>query len=145
MKQPTPKCVICKNRFTPIRSSLEKSCQTESCRIEWALQVVKKQKEKQLSSEIKKKPINKVSNKLRIEHLKYSAQRIVFLGKKENQICPITKKQTTDIHHKKGREGSLLLDESYWIALSREGHKYVEEHPIWAKDNGYSLSRLSND
>jgi hypothetical protein len=90
-------------------------------------------------------PIPKVSKKRQIENAKYSVLRIEFLGKIENRICPITKQPTTDIHHKKGRIGSLLLDTRYWIALSREGHKFVEENPEWAKENGYSLNRLTNE
>lgn len=87
--------------------------------------------------------IPKVSEKRKIDNLKYSAQRIIFLGKKENKICPITGWPTTDIHHKKGRVGDLFLDEKYWVALSREGHQYVEDNPEWAKENGFSLDRLS--
>lgn len=90
-------------------------------------------------------PIPKVSKKRQIENAKYSVLRIEFLGKPENRICPITNQPTTDIHHKKGRIGSLLLDTRYWIALSREGHKFVEENPEWAKENGYSLNRLTNE
>lgn len=90
-------------------------------------------------------PIPKVSKKRQIENAKYSVLRIEFLGKPENQICPITKQPTTDIHHKKGRVGSLFLDTRYWVALSREGHKFVEENPEWAKENGYSLNRLTNE
>lgn len=90
-------------------------------------------------------PIPKKSKKRIIEDAKYSVLRIEFLGKKENKICPITGKPTTDIHHKKGRIGSLLLDTTFWVALSREGHKFVEENPIWAKENAYSLNRLSNE
>lgn len=98
---------------------------------------------KSINPENKKRySIPKVSEKRKIENLKYVSQRIVFLGKKENQICPITGKPTTDIHHKKGRVGNLFLDENYWVALSREGHKFVEENPEWAKENGYSLNRL---
>jgi len=41
------KCYICKNKFTPIRSSLEKTCQEIDCRTQWAMQVVEKQKQKQ--------------------------------------------------------------------------------------------------
>jgi len=89
------------------------------------------------------KPIPKVSDKRKIENAKYSVLRIEFLGKKENQICPITGWPTTDIHHKKGRIGDLFLDTRYWIALSREGHQHVEDNPQWAKENGYSLDRLS--
>lgn len=94
--------------------------------------------------ETKKYVIPNVSEKRKIENLKYSVLRTEFLGKKENQICPITKQPTTDVHHMKGRVGSLFLDTRYWIALSREGHKFVEENPEWAKENGYSLNRLSD-
>lgn len=85
-------------------------------------------------------------SKKRVSSLqKYNKLRIEFLSKPENKICPITKKPTTDIHHKKGRIGNLLTDMRYWVALSREGHIYVENNPIWAKENGYSLNRTSND
>lgn len=107
--------------------------------------------------EIKKsKPINKKSKKQKVLDAKYSVLRIEFLGKPENQICPITKLATTDVHHKMGRIGfadqwardndtPLLLDTRFWVSLSREGHKYVEENPVWAKENGYSLSRLEKN
>ena len=91
------------------------------------------------------KPIPKISQKKKIENLKYQVLRTEFLGKKENQVCPITGKKTTEIHHKKGRVGSLFLDIRYWLAVSREGHKKIEENPEWAKKEGYSLSRLSKE
>ena len=91
------------------------------------------------------KPIPKISKKKKIENLKYQVLRTEFLGKKENQVCPITGKKTTEIHHKKGRVGSLFLDVRYWLAVSREGHKKIEENPEWAKKEGYSLSRLSKE
>lgn len=94
------------------------------------------------SKQTKKYVIPKVSEKRKVENLKYSVLRIEFLGKKENQVCPITKQPTTDIHHKRGRVGSLFLDTKHWVALSREGHKFVEENPLWAKENGFSENRL---
>lgn len=90
----------------------------------------------------KLKPIPKVSKKRKIENAKYTVLRIEFLSKPENQICPITGKKTTEIHHKKGRIGALLLDTRYWLAVSREGHRMIEENPIWAKENNFSLDRL---
>jgi len=89
--------------------------------------------------------IKKVSKKRNLENILYNSERIKFLQLPENKICPITKEPTTDVHHKKGRIGSLLLDKKYWVAVSRSGHRFVEENPIWAKENGYSLNRLSND
>lgn len=136
-----PRCLNCREKFEP-RYFLQKFCDGFGCKIAEAEYY---QQAKITKTPNPKKPINKVSDKRKVENLKYLAQRIVFLGKKENQICPITKTPTTDVHHKKGRRGSLYLDETYWVALSREGHKFVEEHPEWAKENGYSLSRLSNE
>lgn len=114
-------------------NSLQK-CQCDECR---SKRVVKPNLK--LKSLYK---IPKVSEKRKVDNAKYLVLRIEFLGKPENQKCPITGKPTTDVHHSKGRIGSLLLDTRYWIALSREGHKQVEENPEWAKENGYSLNRL---
>jgi hypothetical protein len=86
--------------------------------------------------------IQKVSKKRQIELLRYNVLRIEFLNKKENQICPITGKQATTIHHKMGRIGDLFLNTEFWVALSMEGHEFVEKNPNWAKDNGFSLNRL---
>lgn len=97
---------------------------------------------------LKLKPIYKipsVSKKRKVENAQYSVLRIEFLSKPENQKCLITGWPTCDIHHKKGRVGSLFLDTKYWVALSREGHQFVEENPEWAKENGYSLDRLSSE
>jgi len=57
MKQPQPKCKICRNRFTPIRSSLEQVCQDDNCRTQWAMSVIEKRKEKQIKE--KKQSWNK--------------------------------------------------------------------------------------
>jgi len=89
------------------------------------------------------KPIKKFSATRLREKPIYDRTRKEFLDHPDNQFCPITGTSTTDIHHKKGRSGDLFLDSRYWVALSREGHKYVEENPDWAKENGYSLGRLS--
>ena len=103
-----------------------------------------------------RKPLPKVSKKRAIENAKYTVQKIQFMSKSENKICPVTYQPTTDIHHKMGRVGfadswarinniPMLLDERYWLAVSREGHRQIEENPEWAKEMGYSLSRLSNE
>ena len=102
------------------------------------------EKEKAKPPKIKAK-IKPVSDKRKKEDALYQLERVLFLRQPENQKCPITGKPTTDVHHMKGRIGDLLLNKKYWIALSREGHKYVEENPEWAKENGYSLNRLTND
>lgn len=92
-----------------------------------------------------------VSKKRQAENKIYTADRKIFLA--ENPICPITGENTTDIHHKKGRIGfaddwarenkiTLFLDKRFWLAVSRNGHRQIEENPIWAKEKGYSLNRI---
>lgn len=51
--------------------------------------------------------------------------------------------ESSEIHHRKGRIGDLLTDEKFFMAVCRSHHNYIENHPIEAKDQGYSLSRLS--
>lgn len=123
----------CENKFTPYKTT-DKYC-SGKCAM--------KCKKPDLKLKPVYKPIKKVSEKRKIENLKYAAQRIIFLGKPKNKICPVTGKETTEIHHKKGRTGSLFLDENYWLAVSREGHRLIEENPEWAKEKGYSIDRLS--
>ena len=91
------------------------------------------------------KPIARRAKRRMIQELQYNADRKVFLGKPENQICPIYGTQTTEVHHKKGRIEELLLDQRWWVALSSKGHKKVENNPEWAKEKGFSLSRLAKD
>jgi hypothetical protein len=87
----------------------------------------------------KPKAIPRVSAKRKLEDLKYMAQRIVFLGKKENQICPITKWSSTEIHHTYcGKDrAKYYLDESTWIAVSRDGHNWIHDNPKEAREKGF--------
>ena len=71
--------------------------------------------------------------------------------------CPVTNRPITmdsDIHHMKGRgkgyadiwakeKGiNITLDVLYWLPVHREGHQKIELNPNWAKEMGYSLTRL---
>ncbi len=51
--------------------------------------------------------------------------------------------RATQIHHKKGKIGDLLNDTEYFLAVCWLDHDHIERHPIWAKEKGYSLNRLS--
>lgn len=127
------KCKGCGKPFEPRYSTLEAFC-SKKC-------TYTHQKKESPLKRIKT-PIPKRSKKKIVQDLQYSVLRKEFLGKPENRFCPITGKPATDVHHMAGRLGDLYLDTRYWIALSREGHRRVEENPEWAKKNGYSLDRL---
>lgn len=123
-------------------NSLQK-CRCEKC----------EKKHKPHSKNLKQKtPIRKVSVKQDKLNKTYSKLKIEFLSLPENQICPITKQQTTDVHHKKGRKGfaddwarenniPLIIDIRFFLAVSREGHNKIENNPEWAYENGFSIRR----
>lgn len=71
----------------------------------------------------------------------------VKVWKEENPFCQVggldCTELTDDCHHMKGKIELLLLDERYWLPVCRNCHTYLERNPTWAKDNNFSLSRLS--
>lgn len=98
--------------------------------------------------------IPKKSEKRKKEEAIYLKKKPDFLSKPENKKCPVFPNlSTTDVHHKRGRIGyadewarlnniSLYLDERYWLAVSRQGHRKIEDNPEWAKSKGFSLNRI---
>lgn len=90
-----------------------------------------------------KAPIKKVSEKLGNERDEYSIRRKAFLEKPENRRCMVYHfRKATTIHHSRGR-GKYLLDESTWIPCSMEGHTRIELNPQWAREKGFTKSRLT--
>jgi hypothetical protein len=43
----------------------------------------------------------------------------------------------TEVHHRRGRAGSLLLDMRHWLAVSRIGHRWIHSHPTEARARGW--------
>jgi hypothetical protein len=105
-----------------------------------------------------KKPINKKSEKSRVAGLMYTRKRKAFMNKKENKICPVASyflKQeglspeeqldwsmnlkTTEVHHKAGRVGKLLLATEYWLAVSRKGHTFIHDNPEFSYQKGWLI------
>ncbi len=147
IKIKTGKCIDCPEN-APYRPLIAKRCQTHYRA--YRNQVNAEKKPKEIKA---RKPIPRVSKKRAVEDAKYTAAKIQYMSKVENRICPVTGQVTTDVHHKKGRVGfadqwarinniSLLLDTRFWLAVSRDGHRQIEENPSWAKEMGYSLNRL---
>jgi hypothetical protein len=95
-------------------------------------------------------PIAKVSQKQSKMLNQYAKIRQKFLL---NKWCAYHGKPClpTDIHHAMGRVGfaddkeiPLLIDIRYFVPVCREAHRWIEEHPREAKEQGYSESRLTN-
>ncbi len=93
----------------------------------------------------KKKPITKikkVSDRQREKDAIYFPLRDKFL--RQNTSCALFPLlRATEVHHKRGRVGKNYTDVTTFLAVSRLGHRFIEDNPEWAKENGYSESRLS--
>ena len=134
-KMKTCKASGCENKFIPTFSTIQPYCSSQCAYNEHN----RKQREK---PKVAPKPIRSISKKRSKENSKYLKDRIDFLNKPENKICPVTGESTTEIHHQKGRIGKLLLDQNFWLAVSRKGHQEIESNPEWAKEKGFSFNRL---
>jgi len=94
----------------------------------------------------KSKPIAPRSQKRSKEERLYSANRVLFL--QEHPMCQahlpgICTKYSTDVHHKMGRIGELLLKIIYWLAVCRACHEWIENHPAEAQEKGFSIKRIN--
>lgn len=94
--------------------------------------------------------MRRVSKRRASENRTYAKRRLIFLEKHENRICPVvesgvtgrpigTTVYTQDVHHTNHREGKLLLDERFWLAVSREGHRWIGDHPAEARKRGWLI------
>lgn len=48
-----------------------------------------------------------------------------------------------EIHHRRGR-GKYLCDTSTWMAVSRNAHRWIHDHPKESYQKGYLLPRNGN-
>lgn len=92
--------------------------------------------------EKKQKPIAHFSKKREKKQREYRKIVKKFLSK--NIRCQVKgcNKISEDVHHTRGRVGDLLTDERYFLAVCRDHHTLIECSPEWAKQKGYSQSRL---
>lgn len=108
--------------------------------------------------ELNRTPIKKKSDKLKKAESTYSRKKKAFMKKPENQVCPVAfffmkqaittseealdwsrNLKTTDVHHKAGRTGELLLDVSFWLAVSRKGHNFIHDNPEFSYSKGWLI------
>ena len=89
-----------------------------------------------------KKPIRHKSSKMNALDTVYSKLRKHYL--QQYPLCqaslPGCTKQSTDIHHKKGR-GKYHNDPTTWLSVCRSCHDWIETHPIEAQELGFSIKR----
>jgi len=66
----------------------------------------------------------------------YLHRRLVFLALHPRCVV-FPSKPATDIHHARGRAGTLLLDERFWLPVSRAAHRWIDDHPLQARRAGW--------
>jgi hypothetical protein len=64
----------------------------------------------------------------------------IFL--RRNPRCAVYPKlKATQVHHVRGRAGSLLMDERFWLPASARGHDRIHRQPNEARNRGWLASR----
>lgn len=133
-------CKVCGTEFKMYRTT-DKYC-SGKCKM--------KDKKPDLKLKSLYKPIKQVSEKRKLEDIIYKSERIKFLSLPENQKCPVTGEQTSQVHHMRKRRGyadewarenkvSLYLDKRFWLAVSHKGHEKIEKNHDWACEQGFSI------
>lgn len=92
----------------------------------------------------KTKHIAKKSAKLIDREKEYNRNRKPFLV--NHQVCEANLQECTkkaqEIHHKAGRIGKLLTDQSNWLAVCRKCHIWITTNSKQAIEMGLSESRI---
>jgi hypothetical protein len=91
--------------------------------------------------------IKKESQKrAKINREEYAPKAAEFV--KKHPDCQIKGPECTGasqcVHHKKGKNSTEdLLDEKFWMSVCFRCNLTVEQNDLWARQNGFKLSRLS--
>jgi hypothetical protein len=89
--------------------------------------------------------IPRISKKRLAENKTYTPAVKAYV--KANPYCAIKSEVCTKItdapHHTKGRIGSLLSDERYWLPACNECNLYIEDNDAWARANGFKVSKFT--
>lgn len=92
----------------------------------------------------RRKPIRQVSNRRAAEMAIYrKAVTLALRNAWEDGLwCPVFGlNPVEEIHHKRGRAGRLLLDTRHWLAVSRDGHRWIHDHPLEARMRGWMCAK----
>lgn len=82
----------------------------------------------------KKKRMAQRSTKRSKQERAYTSSHGSFL--RDHPVCPVTGELTTQIHHSAKRTGQWLTWQRYWIAVSLEGHAWIEANKKEAEKYG---------
>ena len=81
-----------------------------------------------------RKPIRRRSKKYALAMRIYNTRVKEWLVGKQCAVFPFCK--ATQCHHSRGRVGSLLMDERFWVPVSAYGHRCITYYPSDARARG---------
>lgn len=94
---------------------------------------------------VKQTPLPLRSAKRSKEERIYSLKRLVYLT--EHPMCEPhlsgCTQTSTEIHHKRGKIGADLIDETMFLAVCRNCHDFIENNRSWAIEQGFSIKRIN--
>jgi hypothetical protein len=80
-------------------------------------------------------PLRRVSTGRRKLNALYGKLARAFLEK--HPTCALRQPAPSEeIHHKRGRAGTLLIDQRFWAAVSRIAHQWIQNNPVAARSLG---------
>lgn len=93
--------------------------------------------------QLKVKPIKKNSTKRARQEREYlNKLRPQFL--QDNPVCQCCSAAiATEVHHRKGRIGILLVTFKWFFAVCSACHRQITDNSEWAIEMEYSISRLN--
>lgn len=128
---------------------MPKQCQAEGCEYNvwgkgFCLYHQNLRLDKKKSSKKKALRIKPISDK-QAERLKeYKVARGLYLA--DHPTCEAKfegcLRDANQVHHKRGRLGSLLTDANHFLAVCHSCHVKIESEPLLAKELGYSENRF---
>lgn len=83
------------------------------------------------------KRIKPKSDSLRARALRELYEEVKADVLKKNPKCLLCPKKSSDVHHRMGRAGTLLIDDRFLSAVCSRCHNSIHAFPRTAKENGW--------
>ena len=96
----------------------------------------------------RQKPLNNIRPRRAKQRQEYKERHALFLA--AHPYCEVaqsgvlgepTTRRATQVHHKLGCTGDDLNDERFWMAVSMEGHAWIERYRLKSRMKGWLLTR----
>lgn len=99
---------------------------------------------------VKRRTVKRALQEQRAEELRRARVRFfVSLAARQGRpyaACEVCEDSpATSLHHKRGRDGSRLIDEEEFMGVCDPCHGRIHANPAWAYEQGFLLSRNATE